>query len=55
MNDTTSTSVRTHVDIYNRDACAELAARLGVTEDRLRRAVRMVGTRISSIQGYLRA
>lgn len=41
------------LDIYDRSAREEMAERLGVSEERLRKAVSLVGSRISSITAYL--
>ncbi|MHB2208018.1 DUF3606 domain-containing protein [Methylobacterium sp. CM6257] len=45
---------KTHFNIYDRVERAQLAHRLGVTEDRLRKAVTMVGSRVSTVTDYLR-
>lgn len=44
---------KTHIDIYDRAIREEWAQRFGVTEERLRKAVSMVGSRITSIAAYL--
>ncbi|MCJ2034339.1 DUF3606 domain-containing protein [Methylobacterium sp. J-068] len=44
---------KTHLDIYDSQQRSMMASRLGVTEDRLKRAVRLVGTRISTLKSYL--
>ncbi|UIY43525.1 DUF3606 domain-containing protein [Methylobacterium radiotolerans] len=44
---------QTHIDIFDRDARQAWALRFGVTEERLRKAVRMVGSRITSVAAYL--
>lgn len=43
----------TFLDTHDPASRAALAIRLGVSEGRLRKAVRMVGARISSITAYL--
>nr|WP_267427379.1 DUF3606 domain-containing protein [Methylobacterium sp. GC_Met_2] len=48
-------SVPTHIDINDRTARAALAARLGVTEEQLRKTVRLVGTRVRTIEAHHRA
>ncbi|MCJ2124088.1 DUF3606 domain-containing protein [Methylobacterium sp. J-077] len=45
-------SPRTHIDINDRAARAALAARLGVTEEQLRKTVRLVGTRVRTIEAH---
>jgi hypothetical protein len=45
---------KSHFNIYDRVERAQLAHRLGVTEDRLRKAVTMVGSRITTVTDYLR-
>ncbi|WP_342110006.1 DUF3606 domain-containing protein [Methylobacterium sp. SI9] len=44
---------KTHIDIYDRATREVWAQRFGVTEDRLRKAVTMVGSRITSVAAYL--
>ena len=44
---------RTHIDIHNRAAREHWAHHFGVTEDRLRKAVTMVGSRLSTVADYL--
>ena len=44
---------KTHLDIYDSQERTSMASRLGVSEDRLKRAVRLVGTRISTLKSYL--
>lgn len=41
------------LDIHDQSARLALAERLGVSEERLRKATRIVGKRISSITAYL--
>lgn len=43
----------THLDVHDRAARAALASRLGVDEQRLRKATRIVGSRITSLTAYL--
>ncbi|MGH1570904.1 DUF3606 domain-containing protein [Methylobacterium sp. P31] len=50
----TKSRTKTHFNIYDRNERAQLAHRLGVTEDRLRKAVTMVGSRITSVTDYPR-
>jgi hypothetical protein len=44
---------KTHIDIYDRAMREAWAHRFGVSEERLRKAVTMVGTRITSVAAYL--
>jgi hypothetical protein len=44
---------KTHLDIHDQCARQNLAEVLGVSEDKLKKAAEMVGTRISTIRGYL--
>lgn len=46
-------SGKTHIDIYDSQQRSLMASRFGVSEDRLKRAVRLVGTRISTLKSYL--
>lgn len=46
-------SGKTHIDIYDSQQRSQMASRFGVSEDRLKRAVRLVGTRISTLKSYL--
>ncbi|KQP32098.1 hypothetical protein ASF25_04060 [Methylobacterium sp. Leaf100] len=43
---------KTHLDIYDTQARSIMATRLGVSEDRLRKAVHIVGSRISTLTSY---
>lgn len=43
---------KTHLDIHDMEQRSMTASRLGVSEDRLRKAVRIVGTRISTLASY---
>lgn len=47
-----TTARKTHLDIYDTHARSSFAASLGVSEDRLRRAVHLVGSRISTLTSY---
>jgi hypothetical protein len=49
----TDTRMKTHIDIYDRVVREEWAQRFGVSEERLRKAVTMVGNRITSVAAYL--
>ncbi|MDP4005864.1 DUF3606 domain-containing protein [Methylobacterium sp. NEAU K] len=44
---------KTHIDIYDRAVREEWAQRFGVSEERLRKAVTIVGSRITSVAAYL--
>ncbi|KST60178.1 hypothetical protein AO398_15285 [Methylobacterium sp. GXS13] len=44
---------KTHIDIFDRVMREEWAQRFGVSEERLRKAVTMVGSRITSVAAYL--
>lgn len=44
---------KTHIDIYDRVTREAWAQRFGVSEERLRKAVTMVGGRITSVAAYL--
>ncbi|GJD34513.1 DUF3606 domain-containing protein [Methylobacterium aerolatum] len=44
---------KSHVDIFDRASREAWAQHFGVSEERLRKAVSMVGTRITSITAYL--
>ena len=43
---------KTHIDIQDRHDRQEAAQSLGVSEDRLKKAVRLVGTRLASVRAY---
>lgn len=43
---------KTHLDIYDTQARISMATRFGVSEDRLRKAVHIVGSRISTLASY---
>lgn len=45
---------RTHVDIHDSSARAALAQEFGVSEEQLRRAVRLVGSGISTLRSHFR-
>lgn len=49
-----SRSDRPHLDVWDRSARAQFAARMGVSEEKLRSAIRMVGSRISTLSSYLK-
>ncbi|MHB2211364.1 DUF3606 domain-containing protein [Methylobacterium sp. CM6257] len=44
---------KTHIDIYDRATREAWAQRFGVSEQQLRKAVTMVGSRITSVAAYL--
>lgn len=44
---------KTHIDIYDRAMREAWAQRFGVSEERLRKAITMVGGRITSVAAYL--
>jgi transcriptional regulator with GAF, ATPase, and Fis domain len=44
---------KTHLDIHDQSERQSLAEILEVSEDKLKKAARMVGTRISTIRSYL--
>ena len=44
---------KTHIDIYDRSIREEWAQRFGVSQERLRKAVTLVGNRITSVAAYL--
>ena len=44
---------KAHIDVFDRAAREQWALHFGVTEDRLRKAVRMVGSRSTSVAAYL--
>lgn len=43
----------THVEMYDRVARTAFIERLGITDEQLRKAVAMVGTRMTTIANYL--
>jgi hypothetical protein len=47
------TQGKSHIDIFDRASRATWAQHFGVSEERLRKAVSMVGTRITSLAAYL--
>lgn len=49
----TGTEGKSHIDIFDRTSRLAWAQRFGVTEERLRKAVSMVGTRVTSLTAYL--
>jgi hypothetical protein len=46
---------RTHLYLWDRTACTEFAARMGVSEEKLRKAIRIVGSRVTTLSSYLKA
>ena len=44
---------KAHIDVFDREAREHWALHFGVTEDRLRKAVRLVGSRVTTIAAYL--
>lgn len=44
---------KAHIDVFDRAAGEHWSLHFGVTEDRLRKAVRMVGSRVTSVAAYL--
>lgn len=49
----TEPSAVSHIDMYDRAVREGWAQRFAVTDERLRKAVRMVGSRVSSVAAYL--
>ena len=49
----TEPRTNTHIDISDRGARDMWMKQFGVTEERLRKAVRMVGSRITTVTAYL--
>ncbi len=49
----TELHTKTHIDVFDRAAREAWAHRFGVTEDRLRKAISMVGSRVTSVAAYL--
>lgn len=45
---------RSHLDVWDRAARTQFAARMGVSEEKLRSAIRMVGSRLSTLSSYLK-
>jgi hypothetical protein len=45
--------IQTHVDILDHNDRQRWAQHFGVTEERLRKAVRIVGPRLSTVAAYL--
>jgi hypothetical protein len=41
--------------LWDRTACEEFATRMGVSEEKLRKAIRMVGSRVTTLSSYLKA
>lgn len=46
---------RTHLRLWDREACEQFAARMGVSEEKLRKAIRMVGSRVTTLTSHLKA
>lgn len=44
---------KAHIDVFDREAREHWALHFGVTEDRLHKAVRMVGSRVTTVAAYL--
>lgn len=44
---------KTHVDVLNRDERLSFANYFGVSDEQLKKAIRLVGPRISTIRAYL--
>ncbi len=44
----------THLHLWDREGCEAFAARLGVSDEKLRKAIRMVGTRVTTLTSYLK-
>jgi len=49
----TSSAPKTHLDIYDPDELKAVARDLEVTEDELKQAVRMFGSRITTVRAHL--
>jgi Protein of unknown function (DUF3606) len=43
-----------HVHLWDREGCEAFAARLGVSDEKLRKAIRMVGTRVTTLTSHLK-
>lgn len=46
---------RSHLDVWDRSARERFAVRMGVSDEKLRRAIRVVGSRIATLSSYLKA
>lgn len=44
--------IKTHIDMYDRVVRARWAQHFGVTDERLRKAVRIVGSRVSTVTDH---
>ncbi|TXM97816.1 DUF3606 domain-containing protein [Methylobacterium sp. WL64] len=44
---------KAHIDVFDRATHEGWALRFGISEERLRKAVRMVGSRVTSVAAYL--
>lgn len=54
VTETTSTSrPQTHINIHDASVRQLWAERFGITDQQLRKAVKLAGTRISMVAGYL--
>ena len=49
----TNLNFKSHIQVYDRTDRQLWAQRFGVSEERLRKAVRLVGTRLTTIADYL--
>ncbi|MDP4027192.1 DUF3606 domain-containing protein [Methylobacterium sp. NEAU 140] len=45
---------RTHLDVWDRAARSAFAARIGVSDEKLRKSIRMVGSRITTLSSHLK-
>lgn len=45
---------RAHLDIWDRPAGERFAARMGVSDEKLRSAIRTIGSRIATLSSYLK-
>ncbi|MCJ2101828.1 DUF3606 domain-containing protein [Methylobacterium sp. E-046] len=50
----TTETERTHLDIHDGSSRESYARLFGVSEEQLRKAVRLVGSRVSTLRGHLR-
>lgn len=56
MSETQTTgSEPTHLHLWDRKACEEFAAGMEVSQEKLRKAIRMVGSRVTTLTSYLKA
>lgn len=49
-----SNQERTHLDIHDRSSRENYAKLFGVTDEQLRKAVRLVGSRVSTLRGHFK-